>query len=59
MTLVRGYIFTDWERAVIQQFLEGSKPAGIYKIRYWFKRHETLERDIELYFKLKEKFKQS
>lgn len=56
---MRLYIFTELERGVVKDFLEGKLKPGdmrVAKIRYWMRRSNQLEEDIDLYFKLKEKF---
>jgi hypothetical protein len=59
---MRSYIFTDMERRVINRFFEGlvteSEP-NMAKIKHRVKYYRQLEKDAELYLKLKERFKQS
>jgi len=59
---MRSYIFTDMERRVINRFFEGlvteSEP-NMAKIKHRVKNYKQLEKDAELYLKLKERFKQS
>jgi len=58
---MRSYIFTEMERLVISGFFEGSlteSDTNMAKIKHRMKRYNQLEKDVELYLKLKERFKQ-
>jgi len=59
---MRSYIFTELERRVIDKFSKGvvteSEPC-MAKIKHRVKSFKRLEKDTELYFKLRERFKQS
>jgi CRISPR/Cas system-associated endoribonuclease Cas2 len=58
---MRSYIFTDMERRVINRFFEGlvteSEP-NMAKIKHRVKNYGQLEKDVEVYLKLKERLKQ-
>ena len=58
---MRTYIFTDMEREIIRDFLQGKQVPimAIAKIKHRVKRFKELEDDVALYLKLREKFKQS
>ena len=58
---MRSYIFTEMERRVINGFFAGSlteSDTNMAKIKHRMKRYNQLEKDVELYLKLKEGFKQ-
>ena len=59
---MRSYIFTDMERCVINRFFDGlvteSEP-NMAKIKHRMKNYRQLEKDADLYLKLKERLKQS
>jgi len=59
---MRSYIFTEMERRVISRFFDGlltESETNMAKIKHRVKRYSQLERDVELYLKLKERFRQS
>ena len=56
---MRAYIFTEHERDVIQRFLRGEKPPALRKIKHRILHFEELRGDVELYLKLRERFKQT
>jgi hypothetical protein len=59
---MRSYIFTELERRAIDKFSKGlvseSEP-NMAKIKHRVKNYRRLEKDAKLYFKLRERFKQS
>lgn len=58
---MRSYIFTKMERHVISRFFDDlltESETNMAKIKHRVKRYSQLEKDIELYLKLKERFRQ-
>lgn len=56
---MRSYIFTARERGLLRKWLsEGERAETLDMILHRVRRFKDLERDVELYFAVKEKFKQ-
>lgn len=58
---MRSYIFTEMERRVISGFFQElltESDNNMAKIKHRLKRYSQLEKDVELYLKLKGRFKQ-
>lgn len=56
---MRVYIFTERERQIIHRILKGEKVEELAEIKYRILHFKRLESDVELYLKLKERFKQT
>lgn len=58
---MRTYIFTETEKRAINDFFRGALTEGdnnVAKIKHRMKRYDQLEGDVELYLRLKERFRQ-
>ena len=56
---MRSYIFTARERIILKKWLDGGARAdGLDMILHRIRSFQNLERDIKLYLKVKESFKQ-
>lgn len=56
---MRSYIFTARERALLRKWLsKGERAETLDMILHRVRHFKDLEKDVELYFAVKEKFKQ-
>jgi len=54
---MRTYVFTDRERGIINEFLEGARSWDVEVSKIWHRitHFKELEQDVELYLKFRKK----